>query len=284
MSTKKALSWVIFWIASALIFNLGIYFFMGSQEALEFLGGYIIEQTLSIDNLFLFLVIFSSFGLEAKYQRRVLNYGIAGAIVLRFIFIFLGVAVVNRFHGILYIFGIILIFTGIKIFFEKAKKKDFRNSKLLKVIGKFIPFTHSIEEEKFFVKKNGMLHATPLFAILLVIEGSDIMFAIDSIPAIFSITTNPFIIYTSNIFAILGLRSMYFLLEKISKAFRFVKHGVATILVFTGVKLSILYFGIEIPIVLSISIIFGILTISVLASIIYQRYTADKKARLAGLK
>lgn len=280
MSTKKALSWVAFWIAAALMFNVGIYFFMGPEKALEFLGGYVIEQTLSIDNLFLFLVIFSSFGLEAKYQRRVLNYGIMGAVIFRFIFIFLGVAVVNRFHSIIYIFGIILIFTGLKVLVAKAKEKDFRNSKLLKVIGKFIPFTHTIDEEKFFVKRNGMLHATPLFAILLVIEGSDIMFAIDSIPAIFSITRDPFIIYTSNIFAILGLRSMYFVLEKISVAFRFVKHGVAMILVFTGLKLSILYFGIEIPIVMSIGIIFGILIMSVLASIIYERYLADKKARL----
>ncbi|SMB91388.1 tellurite resistance protein TerC [Desulfonispora thiosulfatigenes DSM 11270] len=284
MSTKKDLSWVAFWVGAALIFNLGIYFFMGPQKALEFLGGYIIEQSLSIDNLFLFLVIFSSFGLESKYQHRVLNYGIFGAIVLRLIFVVLGVAVVNRFHSIMYIFGIILIVTGIKVLVQKEKEKDFRNSKLIKFIGKFIPFTHKLEGQKFFVKKNGILHATPLFAILLVIEGSDVIFAIDSIPAIFSITKDPFIIYSSNIFAIMGLRSMYFVLEKVSGAFRFVKQGVAMILTFTGVKLAILYFHIEIPIVLSIGIIFGILALSVIASVLYDRYMKDKKARLASVK
>jgi tellurite resistance protein TerC len=221
--------------------------------------------------LFLFLIIFGSFGIGAAYQRRVLNYGIAGAIVLRLIFVVLGVAVVNQFHWILYFFGLILLYTGVKILVKKEEHKDYKKSKLLRFLGKFIPFTDSIEGEKFFVRKNKILYATPLFAILVLIEGSDIIFAIDSIPAIFSITTDTFIVYTSNIFAIMGLRSLYFLLEKVSGAFKFVKHGVAMILVFTGVKLSILFFHIEIPILLSIGIIAFILACSIIASVVYAK-------------
>lgn len=266
MSTKKALKWVAFWVSLAAIFNIGIYFFMGSEKALEFLGGYIIEQSLSIDNLFLFLLIFGSFGLTSIYQRRVLTYGIAGAIILRLIFIVLGVTMVNRFEWLLYLFGLILIISGIRMLFKDETAKDFKNSKLLKLLGKIIPFTDEMVGEKFFVRKNKILYATPLLAILIIVEASDILFAIDSIPAIFSITTDSFIVYTSNVFAILGLRSMYFLLEKLHKAFRFVKYGVAIILTFTGIKLSILFFHIEIPLVLSLGIIFGILILSVLAS------------------
>lgn len=268
MTTKRALLGVLFWVGLAAIFNIGIYFFMGSQKALEFLGGYIIEQSLSLDNLFLFLIIFSSFGIGASYQKRVLNYGITGAIVLRLIFVVIGVTVVNQFHWVLYIFGLILLYTGVKIFVQKEEHKDYKNSKLLRFLGKFIPFTDNLEGEKFFVRKNKVLYATPLFAILVLIEGSDLIFAIDSIPAIFSITTDTFIVYTSNIFAIMGLRNLYFLLQKVSSTFKFVKYGVAMILVFTGVKLSILFFHIEIPILLSIGIIALILAISIIASVI----------------
>lgn len=271
MTTKKALLSVLFWVGLAAVFNIGIYFFMGSQKALEFLGGYIIEQSLSLDNLFLFLIIFSSFGIGPSYQRRILNYGIAGAIVLRLIFVVIGVAVINQFHWVIYIFGLILLYTGVKILVQEEEHKDYKNSTLLKILGKFIPFTDNLEGEKFFVRKNKVLYATPLFAVLVMIEASDILFAIDSIPAIFSITTDTFIIYTSNIFAIMGLRSLYFLLEKISSNFKFVKQGVAMILVFTGVKLSILFFHIEISILLSISIIALILAISIIVSVIFTK-------------
>ncbi|HEY9061734.1 MAG TPA: TerC/Alx family metal homeostasis membrane protein [Pseudobacteroides sp.] len=271
MSTKKALFWVLFWVGLALSFNVGIYFYSGSQKAMEFFGGYIIEQSLSLDNLFLFLIIFSSFGIGPEYQRRVLNYGIAGAIILRLIFVVLGVAVVNKFNWILYIFGLILLFTGLKILLKKEKEKDHKNSKLLKFMGKFVPFTDKLEGDRFFVRKNKVLYATPLFAILVLVEGSDIIFAIDSIPAIFSITRDTFIVYTSNIFAIMGLRSLYFLLEKVSGAFKYVKHGVAVILIFTGVKLAILFFGIHIPILLSIGIIALILALSIIFSAISNR-------------
>ncbi|WP_097027151.1 TerC/Alx family metal homeostasis membrane protein [Clostridium peptidivorans] len=273
METKQALKWVLFWICAALLFNLGIYFTLGEQKAIEFLGGYVIEQSLSLDNLFLFILVFSSFGIKKEYQRRVLNYGIMGAIVLRLIFVVLGVAVVSKFHWVLYIFGAILIISGLKMMLkqEDEEEHNFKNNKLIKLLNKVIPITDELDGEKFFVKINNVLHATPLLAILVVIEGTDILFAIDSIPAIFSITTDPFIVYTSNMFAIMGLRSLYFLLVKINDAFKYVKYGVALILVFTGVKLCILMFHIEIPVALSVAIIFAILLASVVFSIMMKK-------------
>ena len=271
MSTKKALSWVAFWIGLALCFNVGIYFFMGKEKALEFLGGYIIEQSLSIDNLFLFIIVFSSFGIKAAYQKRVLNYGIMGAIILRLIFIVLGVTIVNMFHWVLYVFGAILIFSGIKMMLKHDENENYKESKVIKLLGKIIPVTDKLEGQKFFVRKNKVLYATPLFAILILIEFTDILFAIDSIPAIFSITTDVFIVYTSNIFAILGLRSMYFVLVKLHEKFKYVKYGVALILIFTGIKLSVLIFHIKVPIELSLGIIFTILVGSIIISLALNR-------------
>ena len=269
MSIKKAVRWVVFWLTLALSFNVGVYFFLGKQKALEFLGGYIIELSLSLDNLFLFLLIFSSYCIAPAYQRRVLNWGIMGAVVLRLIFIALGVSIVNRFHWVLYIFGVILILSGIKMFFSKEADECRTDSLLLTILGKIIPISRELDGEKFFVKINGVLHATPLFAILVLIEGSDVLFAIDSIPAIFSITTDPIIVYASNIFAILGLRNLYFVLERVHNAFRFVKYGVAVILTFTGIKLGILFFHIEIPLVMSVGIIFSIVILSIIASMVF---------------
>ncbi|MEF9952071.1 MAG: TerC/Alx family metal homeostasis membrane protein [Clostridium sp.] len=280
METKKAIKWVVFWISLSLLFNVGIYFTMGAEKALEYFGGYIIEESLSLDNLFLFLIIFQSFNVPPAYQRRVLNYGIAGAIILRLIFVVLGVSIVNQFSWILYVFGFILIFSGIKMLSDKeGEKKDYSNSFLIRLLSKFIPITKNLEGEKFFVRKNNILHATPLFAILFLIEGSDVIFAIDSIPAIFSITTDPFIVYTSNIFAILGLRSLYFVLVNVSENFKYVKHGVALILTFTGIKLSALMFGIHIPIVVSLMVIFSLLVGSILLSyIVGKKDKSEKKA------
>ena len=273
MSTKKALAWVAFWFSLAVCFNTGIYFLMGKEKALEFLGGYIIELSLSIDNLFLFILLFSSFCIKPQYQRRVLNYGIFGAVILRMLFIVLGVTVVNKFHWVLYIFGIILIISGIKMFFkhDEKEKDNFKDSKILKLLGKIIPITDKLSGEKFFVKKNYILYVTPLFAILILIEFTDILFAIDSIPAIFSITTDVFIVYASNIFAILGLRSLYFVLGSLHEKFRYVKYGVALILAFTGIKLFILMFHINIPIELSLGIIFSILSGSIIVSMALKR-------------
>jgi tellurite resistance protein TerC len=278
MTIKKAIAWVLFWMGLAALFDAGIYFFWDKTKALEFLGGYIIEQSLSLDNLFLFLLIFSSFGIPPAYQRRVLNYGIIGAIILRLIFIVLGVTLVTKFEFILSIFGLLLIFSGIKIFFKEDDPEKLKDSRILKVLGKVIPVSASMEGERFFVSHNKMLYATPLLAILVLIEGSDIIFAIDSIPAIFSITTDPIIVYSSNIFAILGLRSIYFLIEKLHHAFHLVKYGVAVILVFVGVKLciaklyipGIIHINIPISIQLSIAVIFGILALSIVASMVIK--------------
>ncbi len=270
MSTKKALLWVLFWISLAMIFNVGVYFFMGQEKALEFLGGFVIEKSLSVDNLFLFIMVFSSFGIRPEYQRRVLNYGIAGALILRLIFVLLGVTIVNMFHWMLYIFGAILIISGIKMMFGN-ENNDVKDSKIIKLLRKVIPVTDKLEGQSFFVRKNNILYATPLFAVLIVIEFTDIIFAVDSIPAIFSITTDPFIVYTSNIFAILGLRSMYFVLGNLHEKFKYVKYGVALILTFTGVKLSLLMFDVKIPIELSLAVIISILVLSVITSVLLNR-------------
>lgn len=280
MSTKKALSRMLFWMAIAVAFNVVIYFWMGGDSALKFFGGYVIEMSLSMDNLFLFLLVFEAFRIPEMYQSRVLNYGIIGAIILRFIFVMLGVSVVNRFHWILYIFGGILLISGIKMLFKEEASDDYRNSKIIKGLGKIIPVTNKMHGERFFIKEKHILYATPLFAILVLIELSDILFAIDSIPAVFSITTDPIIVYTSNIFAILGLRSMYFLLEKLHNRFCYVKYGVAFILSFTGIKLLILMFGFEISLPASLMIIFGILILSIILSNLFpekEKNVAVKK-------
>lgn len=267
MSMKRALSWVAFWIGLALCFNAGIYYFMGKEKALEFLAGFVIEKSLSVDNLFLFVMVFTSFGIKQEYQRRVLNYGIAGALILRLIFVLLGVSIVNMFHWVLYVFGGILIISGIKMMLKNDENKDVKESWIIKFLKKIIPVTDNLEGDKFFVRKNKVLYATPLFAVLVLIEFTDIIFAVDSIPAIFAITTDPFIVYTSNIFAIMGLRSMYFVLGNLHEKFKFVKYGVALILTFTGIKLLLLMIDIKIPVSLSLVIIISTLAASIFASI-----------------
>lgn len=270
MSTKKHLMRFLLTVAAALVVNLVVWFHMGSQSALEFLGGYIIELSLSVDNLFLFLLVFSSFGIKPEYQKRVLTFGIIGAIILRLIFVVLGIAIVSSFKWMLYIFGIFLIISGVKIVANKEKEESFENSKMLKLLKKIIPVTEDLHGEKFFVRINNVLHATPLFALLFLIEGSDVIFAADSIPAIFAITTNAFIVYVSNILAILGLRNLYFLLEKLHSTFEYVKYGVGIILIFTGVKLGI-SFKYHIPVGASILTIISILAISVIISMMINK-------------
>lgn len=277
MSAKKAVKFVLMWMGLAILFNLGVLFFEGSGKALEFLGGYVIEMSLSVDNLFVFLMIFTSFGIKKEYQRRALNYGIIGAIVLRAIFILAGIKVVEKIHWILYIFGFILILSGFKMMFGHDDNKDYSDSKVLKVLKKFIPVTDKMHEEKFFIRENAKLFATPLFAVLLIIESSDILFAIDSIPAVFSISRDPFIVYTSNIFAILGLRSLYFVLNALQEKFKYVKYGVALILMFTGVKLAILFFNIEISIVVSLATIFTLLVGSIIVSLLVTKKEEKKE-------
>jgi tellurite resistance protein TerC len=269
MSAKRAVKFVIMWVCIALLFNAGIFLFEGSQKALEFLGGYMIEWSLSIDNLFLFLIVFSSFGIKSHAQRRALNYGIFGAIILRLVFILLGITVINKFEWILYAFGVILIISGAKMMFGSDEEINFEESKILKILRKILPVTDKLHGEKFFARENNKWHATPLLAIVILIEFSDIMFAIDSIPAVFSVSTDPFIVYTSNIFAIMGLRSMYFVIGKLHEKFEYVKYGVAAILTFTGIKLFVLVFNIHFSVELSLGVIFTLLVGSIIASVAF---------------
>lgn len=269
MGGRRSFFNLIFWIGLAILFNIYIYISMGTKSALEFLGSYIIEMTLSLDNLFLFLMVFSTFKIPVEFQERVLKYGIVGAIVLRLIFILLGLGIISKFHFIIYIFGIILIFSGLKMMFHNDNNINFSRNPLIKIFEKLIPIHDKLEGHNFFIKINKKLYATPLFIILIIIECSDVLFALDSIPAIFSITQDIFIIYTSNIFAIICLRSMYYILNRLNNMFKFMRYGVSLILMFTGFKLLILYFNIHISVSLSILIIIIILLCSILFSIIF---------------
>lgn len=267
MTTGKTMLRVLFWVLLALCFNAGVYFFMGREKALEFLGGYVLEQSLSMDNLFMFLMIFTSYGIRQHQQKRVLSYGIIGAVVLRLVFILLGVAVVSLFHWVLYIFGIILVISGMGIIFKDDSGLDIRDKKILRILGRIIPITERLYGDRFFIRKNKRLYATPLFAIIILIESTDIIFAIDSIPAVFSITTDVFIVFASNMFAVMGLRSFYFMLGSLQEKFRYVKYGVAMILTFTGLKLIGTFFGIEISVAASLGVIASVLLISVFLSV-----------------
>lgn len=273
---KSALRWSAFWIGLALIFNGLVYYFLGKQKALEFFTGYLIEESLSIDNLFVFIMIFKAFNIAAEYQYRILFWGIIGAIIMRAIFIFAGIALIEKFAWIMYIFGFFLVYTGIHMLFEKEEKKEIytKQNKLIKFFSKIIPISYSENATQFFVKKDGKTFATTLFLALLMIEASDLIFAIDSIPAVMSVSTDPFIIYTSNIFAILGLRSLYFALSGIMEYFRYLKYALAFILSFIGLKMCInelakeINWDFHISIFASLGVIIGLLTISIVASII----------------
>ena len=270
MKTKRSVLNLIFWITLSILFNIFIFYTRGETAAIEYFGGYIVEMSLSLDNLFLFLMVFSSFKIKEEYQEKVLLYGVIGAMILRLTFILLGVAIISKFSFLLSIFGVILLISGFKIFFEENGNMQFHDNFAVKLLKKIIPVTNVFQEQKFFVKQNKIIYATPLFVALIIIEFSDIIFAIDSIPAIFSITTNTFIVYTSNIFAILGLRSMYYILQKMNNMFRFMKYGVGFILIFTGLKLVLLFWDIEISVTNSVIIIIIILLSSILISFIWD--------------
>jgi len=267
---KEALIWSIVWIALALLFNLGIYFWRGPQTALEFLTGYLIEKSLSVDNLFIFLLIFSYFRVPALYQHKVLFWGILGALVMRAIFIAAGVTLIQKFHWLIYIFGGFLILTGIKMALEKEKEIHPERNPVLRLFRRFVPVTSDYEGDKFLVKREGRYFATPLFITLLIVETTDLIFAVDSIPAILAITLDPFIVYTSNVFAILGLRSLYFALAGIMQLFHYLHYGLSAILVFVGVKMLLadIY---KIPLGIALGVVAGFLLISVIVSIIRPR-------------
>lgn len=267
---KEALIWSAVWICLALVFNYGIYVFMGKEKAVEFLTGYVIEKSLSIDNLFVFIMLFTYFNVDKKFQHKVLFWGILGALIMRAIFIFAGVALINKFHWIIYIFGVLLIFTGIKMLFQQDEKIEPEKNPLVRLFKRFFPVTEKEHGDKFFVKLNGRTVATPLFVVLLMVEFTDLIFAVDSIPAILAITNDTFIIFSSNVFAILGLRALYFALAGITKYFHYLKYGLSAILVFVGIKMTIVDFY-KIPIVYSLMVIAGILFISVLLSVIIPK-------------
>lgn len=267
--TKTAFKKVAAIVALAMAFCAGIYFVMGQQAAFEFLGAYLIEFSLSIDNLFVFITVFTAFRVPVAYQHRALAWGIWTAVVLRFIFIFLGVSIVEKFEWVLYIFGFILLWSAYKMYKgdEGDEESDVTDNMGYKILSKFMPITKDFVGNHFVTKVDNKWHATPLLAALMVIEASDIMFAIDSVPAALSVSTNMFLVYTSNILAILGLRQLYFVLEHLQERFAYVRYGVAIILGFTGVKLAILMFHVHIPILASIGFIFAVLVGSIVLSI-----------------
>ena len=270
---KEAIIWSIVWISLAILFSICIPLFiytdpdLGKTKALEFLTGYVIEYSLSVDNIFVFILIFSYFKVDDRYQHKVLFWGILGALIMRAIFIFAGVALINRFHWIVIIFGVFLVFTGIRMLYQKDVPSNPEKNPIIRFFRKFLPVTHNFHEDRLFIKQNRRMYATPLFLVLVVIETSDLIFAVDSIPAILAISKDTFIVYTSNIFAILGLRSLYFAVAGIMGYFRYLKTGLAFVLTFVGLKMLMAFFNFEIPIVLSLIIIISILLISILSSV-----------------
>lgn len=292
ISFKEATIWTIVWISLALIFNYILYQYslekFGEVAAkavgLEFLTGYILEKSLSVDNIFIFVLVFSYFAIPPKYQHRVLFYGILGALIFRAIFIGIGSALM-QFHWIIYIFGGFLILTGIKMFFTNSEEIEPEKNVLIRLFKKFMPVTHEIDGKNFFVKKNGIRHATPLFIALLFLEATDIIFAVDSVPAIFAVTKEPMIVFTSNIFAILGLRSMYFMLAGVIDKFHLLKYGLAIVLVFVGLKMVWLNdaFGGKFPITWSLGFILGTILISVIASLIFPAKEKNSKPKIENL-
>ena len=283
VSISEALKMTAVWIIVSLIFCGGIWLYEGDNKAMEFLAGYLIEKSLSMDNLFVFLMLFSFFGVQRKYQHEVLFWGIFGALILRSIFIFAGAAMVQRFEWILGIFGVFLIYTGIKMFSHQEESVDPSKNIFVKLFKKFFPVTDQMHEDKFFVKelrREGEKEvikrlATPLFIALLVIETTDVAFAVDSIPAVFSVSRDPFIVLTSNIFAILGLRALYFALAAIAQYFAYLKYGLGIILSFVGVKMLLDLFGIcEVPTWMSLLIIFSVLVLSMGLSVLISKRKA----------
>jgi tellurite resistance protein TerC len=287
VSFKEAATWSVVWVTLALAFCAGFYYYtvgkfgadIGKTAALEFLTGYVIEYSLSVDNIFVFVLVFSYFGIPPKYKHRVLFYGILGALVFRAIFIALGSALM-QFHWIIYVFGAFLIITGVKMVFSSNEEIHPEKNLMIRLFKRFMPVTHEINGKDFFMRKHGILHATPLFIALLFLEATDIIFAVDSVPAIFAITREPLIVFTSNIFAILGLRSMYFMLAGVIHKFHLIQYGLAVVLVFVGLKMVWLNdaFGGKFPISWSLGIIGGSIALSIIASLIFPAKAKEEDA------
>ncbi|MDR1696069.1 MAG: TerC family protein [Endomicrobium sp.] len=270
ITIKTAVKMVAFWIALALSFGVAVYFAFGSEKALEYVTGYIVEYSLSVDNMFVFLIIFSYFAIPKNHQPKILIYGILGAVILRFLFVFIGVQLINSFAWIIYVFGAILIYTAIKMILDKGDEVSPEKNIAYKILKKMFPFKQDDTSGNFFTKENGVLYATPMLAAVGVIEMSDIIFAVDSIPAVLSISKDTFIVYTSNIFAIIGLRSLYFLLSGLAEKFKYLKYGVAVILFFVGLKMLVSHYF-HIPTAVSLAVIIVILSASILISVLKNK-------------
>ncbi|HIA5148513.1 TPA: TerC family protein [Salmonella enterica] len=285
MSMKQAAGWSILWVTLSLLFNAAFWWYLAETQgrevadpqALAFLTGYLIEKSLAVDNVFVWLMLFSYFSVPPALQRRVLVYGVLGAIVLRTIMIFAGTWLITQFEWLLYVFGAFLLFTGVKMALAKEDESGIGEKPMVRWLRGHLRMTDTIENEHFFVRKNGLLYATPLLLVLIMVELSDVIFAVDSIPAIFAVTTDPFIVLTSNLFAILGLRAMYFLLSGVAERFSMLKYGLAVILVFIGIKMLIVDFY-HIPIAISLGVVFGILTITLVINA-WVNHQRDKKLR-----
>jgi len=268
MSLREASAWTAGWITLALLFGAGIAWHFGRRPAIEYVTGYVIEYALSVDNLFVFILIFKTFGVPPMYQRSVLLWGIIGAMVLRAVFILAGAALLSRFSGLLYVFGAFLIYTGGKILLGKDVETHPEQNPILKLFGKVFPIVRHFGDGKFIVKHRGRWYATALLPVLLVVEATDVVFAVDSIPAIFAVTRDPFIVFTSNIFAILGLRALYFVLKSIMDAFRFLKAGLGLVLVFVGAKMCTEKW-VHVPAEISLFVVLALLGLSVAASLLW---------------
>jgi tellurite resistance protein TerC len=280
ISIKEAIIWSVVWISLALTFNLILYFWRGQQQAMEFFTGYIIEKTLSIDNIFVFIMIFSYFQVPAQYQHKILFWGILGALILRAVFIFAGVALIEKFHFTIYFFGAILLYTGFKMFKHNKAKIDPEKNPVIRFFRKIMPVTTQLQGNNFFVRQNNKWYATPLFLVLILIETSDLIFAVDSIPAILAITQDQFIVYTSNVFAILGLRSLYFALAGIVHRFWLLSYALAIVLIFVGIKMLLIDFY-KIPIEWSLLFIAGLITASILLSFKLKAPGSDNQSKLS---
>jgi tellurite resistance protein TerC len=270
VTLREALAWSLVWVFLALLFNTGIYHFWGTEKALEFLAGYLIEKSLSVDNIFVFLMIFSYFAVPDVYQHRVLFWGILGALIMRAIFIAVGATLLERFHWTIYIFGGFLIFTGIRMLLAGEEKLHPENNPAVRLLRSLMPVTKDYHGQSFFTRLDGKIYATPLMLVLVVVETTDLLFAVDSIPAIFAVTSDPFIVYTSNVFAILGLRALYFMLAGIMDLFRYLKIGLSLVLIFVGIKMMLIEIY-EIPIYVSLAVVAGIMALSILASLVFKR-------------
>lgn len=270
VSVKEALVWTGIWIAIALAFNVGIYFWFGAEHALEFLTGYVIEKALSVDNLFVFLVVFAYFAVPAELQHRVLFWGILGALVMRALFIVLGAALLQSFHWLVFVFGGFLVFTGVKLLVQREAAVEPEKNPVLRWLQRLVPSVSGYRGARFFVREGGRRRATPLLTVLVVVEGTDIVFAVDSIPAIFAVTEDPFIVFTSNVFAILGLRALYFALAAALGRFHYLKLGLGLVLAFVGIKMLVSDWY-KIPIGASLAVVAGLLGASIVASLLRPR-------------